>query len=227
MTFFHRQTLISEVKTAIQVALIKEKDIHAVAGDKQKMQYAVAILLTGVVLPFLGRLFFMPQLFSIGSSLLSALSQAAMTIIGIYILSYIAQKLFKGQAKHDAFFRAMAYSSIVGWLAFIPILGWISAIWAIVLMFMILKIVHKLATGQAILTIIIAIVVMGIVGMILSPVSGIRKGNVSIPAGYGMDKDFKMDFKGENGAGSVKVENGKVKIQTENGGSMEMEVPNQ
>lgn len=230
-----KDTFVAELKTALDVALLKDKAIHHVASDKKKTNYAFAILIiaaliSGIGLKFFGG-FFSP---SWGMVLSMAIYQLISAIIGIYVLSLIAKSIFKGHAKHDAFFRVVAFGMIVTWLAIIPVLSLVGGIWALVVIFVALKVVHKLTTGGAIGSILVTIVAMALLSLILAPtlgalgIRGMQFGGMEFKGGGMMDfnKDgFNMNIKTEDGSGSVKMEDGKMIIEGPDGEKMEIAIP--
>jgi len=227
-----KTSIINELKTALQIALLKHKEMHEVAADKGKTKYAYMILIAVAVLGFIGQQlftsFFKPSFLG---GLGMALYQLVMMVVGIYVMSIVAKSIFKGTAKHDEFFRVMAYGGVVGAVMIVPMLGFIAGIWSLVLLVVILKTVHKLTIGGAIGTIIISIIILGLLGMILGKLGlgygygGMRgsykfdsfggKGTINLDA----DGGFKMDFKAENGeeGGTVNVDNGQVEVTDESG----------
>lgn len=227
-----KKSFLDELKTALQIALLKHKDMHSVAVDKSKTKYAFYIIILTAVIGLIGQQFFMGVFKpTFGMGLGMAIYQVIMVIIGIYILSVIAKSIFKGQAKHDEFFRVMAYSMIVGFLTIIPMLGIITAIWGLILIFVILKTIHKLTTGGAIGTIIVAVIVLGILSMIIAPITGKlgfgyhNKGSYNFTGLGGergtvdiIDKDnFEMKVDTPDGEGSFEMDEGKVKIEGPDG----------
>jgi hypothetical protein len=166
-----KTSLLSEIKTAIRIALFKHTDMHHVAEDKHKTAYAYYIIIIAAVLGLIGvQLFMGPFKPSIGTGLTTLIFQVIMTVVGIYIVSFIAKSIFKGHAKHDEFFRVMGYAMVISFLSIVPMLSFIVALWGLILVFVILKAVHKLTTGGAIGTIIVTILVMGLISMVLSPI---------------------------------------------------------
>jgi hypothetical protein len=162
-----------------------------------------------------------------------AVVQVISVVIGIYVLSFIAKAIFKGHARHDQFFRVMAYGMVVMWLTIIPQLSIISGIWGLVLMFVILRTVHKLTAGGAIGTLLVSLVVMFIISMILSPIYGLLgiggPGGFQYKGGGGfMDtgrEGFKFDVKTEEGEGAVEFGEGGMRITTEEGEVLEINIP--
>ena len=223
----NQKNCIAEVKEAINVALLKDKAMHAIAGAKDKNKYAVMILAASALLSLIGQQFIMPSWAtpSLPYGILMAVVQVVMAIVGFYIMSFIAKAIFKGTAKHDEFFRVAAYANIVGWLTIIPFLGIVSAIWGLVLIFVILKTIHKLTTGGAIGTIIVSVIIIAIVGMILSPVYAMLGlgGSPMMQGWKGAEKGFNFNIDGDEG--NVQMKNGKMKITGEDGQAVEFEMP--
>lgn len=244
----HHKTIISELKTALRIVLLKHADIQAVAADKSKNQFAYGIIIAGALITFISQKLFLGSFISLGYGLISALLQIVLMIAGIYIVSILAKKLFKGQGSHEEFFRVAAYSSILSWLVILmPVAFWIFGlitgsgliglvslvmmVWSFVVLFTILRTVHKLTQGGA--AAILAIIL--IAGFIIGRFGGINgyRNSYKFNTGNGTgvvdytNNGFKMNVKGEDGSGSVKMENGKVTITGPDGKTIEMNVPQQ
>lgn len=234
-----QENIVTEVKSAIDVALFKEKTMHAVASDKERNSYAFLIIILAAILSGLGMKlfggFFTPTWWMMISA---AIFQIISTIIAIYIMSVIAKSIFKGQAKHDAFFRVMAYGLIVTWLSIVPAISIIGGLWALVLMFVILKKIHKLTTGGALGTLLVTLIVMALIGLIITPTlaalgiktmpygGGYMQGGSIHMDGYRMDSnEIEMNFETEDGSGSFEMDDGKVTITGPDGSEMTIEVP--
>ncbi|MDH5596627.1 MAG: YIP1 family protein [Candidatus Peregrinibacteria bacterium] len=227
----------SEIQTAIDVALLREKAAHHVAGDTSKNKPALLIILISAVLGALGLRYFGSFIsLSWGGVVSHVVYQTVMAIIGIYVISLIAKSLFKGHSKHDAFFRAMGYAYIVTWLGIVPALGIIGGIWSLVLLFSLLKSVHKLSSGAAVGTILVSILAFFVLGLILGPTMamlGLKGAGSSmsfksekLERFYNGDAEsFNMDIKTEEGTGSVKMEDGVMKITGPDGESIEVSIP--
>lgn len=215
-----KEHMISEVKTAFNVALFKKDVMAHVASDVQKTKFGYYIIAVGAILGFLGM-----QLFggwfkpTIASGLVSMVIQAVMAVVGLYVVSYIAQKLFKGAATHDQFFRVAAYGMILTWASIIPAVGMIIGLWSLALFFVILKTVHKLTTGGAIGTIIVTVIAYMVVGTILATMG---LGAVGMGS-FGGGKSF--NFGGSKGGASFNFGDGGMKINTPDG-SVNFNIPN-
>ena len=231
-THIQTHTYMNELKTAVNVALLKKEVMHHVATDKSKTRFAYIIIVIAALLGLIGQqvfpIFFRP---SIGFSLLTAVMQVVGAVVGIYVMSYIAKKLFHGAAEHDQFFRVAAYAMIVGWISLIPQLSWIGGIWGLVLIVVILKTIHRLTTGGVIGTIIVTIIVGFVASLVLTPILGLigfssggMMGGKSI-MNFG-DNGFKFNVKTPEGeTGSVEFGEGGMKIKTDTGETVEFNLP--
>jgi len=202
----HISNYKKELKEALDIALFKQHAMHAVAAEKGKTTFGYYIIIAGALLGIIGQQIF-PAFFRPGLifSLVMGIMQVVMAVIGIYVLSYIAKKLFNGHAQHDQFFRVTAYGMIVMWLGLIPQLSIISGLWGLALIFVILKVVHKLTTGGAIGTILVAIVALWIISYILTPVySRFGMGSMMNFSGYNSKINVNGDSAFEFGKDSYK-----------------------
>ncbi len=226
----------AELKNALHVALLKKNVMHHVAEDKKKTTFGYYIIIAAAILGIVGQQLFMSFFKpSLTFSLLNGVIQVVSIVIGIYVLSFIAKSIFKGHAAHDAFFRVMAYGMIVMWIGILPQLSIISGIWGLVLIFVILRTVHKLTAGGAIGTIVVSVIVMMVVSMLLAPLYGLlgfggmggsfnfKDGGSSGTMNFG--SGFEMNVPGDDG-GTVKFDEGSMKITTPDGEVMEINMPN-
>lgn len=234
----HKDNISSELKAAVDVALLKHKAMHDVAGDKKKMNYAFGILVIsalagGLGMKFFGG-FFTPTW---GMVIGMAIYQLISAVIGIFVLSVVAKSIFKGNAAHDAFFRVLAFGMIVTWLSIVPFLSIIGGIWGLVILFVALKVVHKLTTGGAIGTILVTIIAMALISLILSPamaalgIRGMYGGSFDFNGAgksfmnFDNKDDFEMHMDVPTGEGSMKMEDGKMTITGPDGETMEINIP--
>lgn len=221
---------MSGIRTAIDVALLKHSTMHHVAGDKNKTMFALGVIIVAALLSGIGLRYFGGFLsLSIAGIITSAIFQIVSTIIGLYVLSIVATSLFKGHAKHDAFFRVMGFGLIVTWLSVIPVLGIIGGVWALVILFSALKVIHKLTTGAALGTIVVSIVVMFIVNLILIPAFALVgiSGQNALDFGSFRGDGFNMNFRSDEGTSSVEMDDGKMTITGPDGEVLEIEIPSQ
>ena len=220
----HKIDYKKELKEALDVALFKQPVMHTVAADKNKTKFAYIIIIIGAILGIIGQqllsgIFRPGLLFSVVMGVL----QVVMAVVGIYVISFIAKKLFKGQAEHDQFFRVSAYGMIIMWLSLIPQISIITGIWELILLYVILKAIHKLTTGNAVLTIVVAVIVLWIFSAILTPIYarfgayGVI-GNSSLGANVGS-----LNF---GDKGKIDYNGGSMKYTDENGKTVEVNIPN-
>jgi len=225
---------VADIKEAINVALFKDKVMHHVAGDKNKNISALLILIVAALASALGMQFF-GGIFAPGlvASIGMMIYQVISSVIGIFVLSFVAKSIFKGTAKHDAFFRVMAFAMIISWVTIVPLLGIIAALWGLALVFVVLKAVHKLTTGGALGAMLVSIIAFALLSLILSPalaflgINSYGGANFRGSGDFGniYENGFEMNFNGEDGAGSFEMEDGKVTIKGPDGKVMEIEIP--
>jgi len=221
---------INEIKEAWQIALFKHPAMHKVAEDKSKTIFGYYIIIAGAILSFLGQQIFSAWFRpSLTYGILMAVMQVVMAVIGIYVISFIAKKLFKGQAMHDQFFRVTAYGMVIMWVSIVPQLSIVGGIWGLILLYMILVNVHKLTSGGAIGTILVAIVVSMVISALLTPLY-LRFGSYGIMGGVKINDATKtIDLSGSKvdmgEAGKVEFGTETMKITNEKGEVVEIKIP--
>lgn len=221
--------LKKELTNAWHIALLKKPVMHHVAEDKGKTIFGYYIIIASVLLSFIGMQLFLG---SFGPTLTfgisSAVVQLVSIVVGIYALSFVAKKLFKGHAKHEEFFRVMAYGMIVTWVGIVPHLSPIGGIWALVIIFVVLRTVHKLDVGGTIGTMLVTLVIMFVVSAALSSLSARMGFGSYMNSGFKYDGYMNMGTKGmKMDTGDAKVEFGgdTMKITTEEGKTIEWKIP--
>lgn len=233
----NQTTLIEAAKEALNIALLKKDVMHKVASDKNATKPAYFIIIAAGLLGMLGQLIFGVKVPffgtirpSIGAALGGAVMQIIGAVIGLYVVSFIAKSIFKGSAQHSEFFRVGAFGMIVMWLGILPQISIISAIWGLVLIFVILKTIHKLTTGGTIGTLIVAMIAGFIISLVLSPLYALLgMGGMGSYNGGGsaLDKGFRgfeINVPGEDSA-SVKFSEGGMKVTGPDGEVMEINIP--
>lgn len=230
-----KENFMPDVKGAVDIALFRKQAMHHAASNTKGNMCALIILVISAILSTVGFQIFSPYAPTLGMALGMIVYQVVFMIIGIYVLSVISVKIFKGHAKHDAFFRVIAFGMIVTWLNFFPPLEVITGLWGIALIFVILKEVHKLTTGGAIGTMLVSLIALVLIGIILSPFFsrlGVYDYNHTVRFDGGMMRmggygdDFEMNFRTEDGEGTMEMEGGVMKIEGPDGEMMEIEIPN-
>ena len=229
------------LKAALDIALLKKDAMHHVASDKNMTRCAYVIIAASALLLMIGQLTLgvkIPFLGVMRPSLMAALGQAIISVIsavaGLYLVSFVAKSIFKGSAHHDAFFRVAAFGMIVGFLRLIPALSIISAIWGIVIFFVVLKEVHKLTTGGVIGTFFVSLIAGFILSLVLAPIYAMLglgfgaggSGSYNMNGNFmkGNPANFGIDIPGEDG-GSVKFDGSSMKITGEDGETIEINIP--
>jgi len=85
---------------------------------------------------------------------------------------HILARLFGGKAGYTELFNPMGLSSILGWIAVIPVIGpflsGIAGLWGIVVTVVVVKSVHSLSTGKAAAVVLIPLVILFIIGLVLA-----------------------------------------------------------
>lgn len=219
-----------ELTDAWHVALLKKAVMHHVAEDKGKTLFGYYIIIASVLLSFIGMQFFLGSFSpTLAFGISTAVVQLVSIIIGIYALSFVAKKLFKGHAKHDEFFRVMAYGMIVTWIGILPQLSIVGGVWALIIIFVALRAVHKLDVGGTIGTMLVTLVIMFVVSAVLSTVSAKMGFGGYMNSGFNYNKYMNMGTKGmmmETEDAKVEFgEGGSMKITTEDGKTVEWKIP--
>ena len=176
-----KNQIISQVKDAISILKLDKVKMQEVAARNDATKWGIIILVVPTVLNVVLASLNFPSGFSVIFSrfLLWPLLVPLFAMVGsIVVMSFVAQKFFKGQGSHIGFFRTIAYSSVVLWVTVIPfilaLLGffdafglynliWVVAvIWMFVVSYQMLLIHHKLTQENAAI-----VIVAGIVGYFL------------------------------------------------------------
>ena len=89
------------------------------------------------------------------------------TFIGAGILHFIAQQFFEGKGSYEGTYRVVAYAGAVYLLLWIPVVQIFAVFYGFYLQIVGLEKVHKLTTGQAVVTVLIALVVYLIISLIV------------------------------------------------------------
>lgn len=216
-----------ELQDAWNTVILNKSTMQHIAQDKSKTTFAYYIIIISALLSFIGSQIFPVMLKpTFLSGFLIAIIQIAGAIIFIYIMSFIAKKIFNGKAKHDELFRVMGYGMAITWIGLIPHLSFIGGLWVMVVMFVVLKSIHKLTIGGTIGTLIISsiltLVILGILGIFFPIYStmGLTSNTNDYMKMNG--KEFKMNTKD----GTMEMKGNTMKIKTKDGQSIEYTIPN-
>ncbi|KKT19395.1 MAG: hypothetical protein UW03_C0019G0013 [Candidatus Peregrinibacteria bacterium GW2011_GWA2_43_8] len=180
-TYYFPKTVAAwkkEGMRAVEIIKLKTTVMTEVAGDeKGNVPAGAFIVLASLAMAFNQYLFpyeimgisYRPGLDSV---IVQAILYAVFSAVGIFVLGFIAQKLFKGKAKPCEFFRACGYSSLLGVTGLIPMVGMLAGLWMLVVYFMLLKNVQKLDDGSAVGALVVALIAMVVVGGLCGIVFG-------------------------------------------------------
>jgi hypothetical protein len=99
------------------------------------------------------------------------------SFIAAGILHFIAQQFFEGKGSYEGIYRVVAYASVVqlvGWLPWIHgifvIVTFCAGIYGLYLQIVGIEKVHQITTGQAVVTVLIALAVFFIISLLVSSV---------------------------------------------------------
>ena len=113
--------------------------------------------------------------FSFGSALSNIIITPITGIIGLFIsgaILYICFKIVGGSGSYEGTVRILSYTSAVNAVSWIPILGWIVALYAIYLIIVGGTFVHNITTMRSVIAIFIPVIVLTIIAVLLIVVLG-------------------------------------------------------
>jgi hypothetical protein len=115
-------------------------------------------------------------LISLGSAFFMIVAMPVFGIIGLFIsgaILYVCFKIVGGSGSYEGTVRMLSYTSAVNAVSWIPILGWIVALYAIYLAIVGGTFVHNITTMRSAIAIFIPIVVLTIIAVLLIVVLGV------------------------------------------------------
>lgn len=133
------------------------REMPTSGGYGEPLKFAVVnyiIAGIGLTLISLGRAFFM------------IVAMPIFGIIGLFIsglILYICFKIVGGSGSYEGTVRMLSYVSAVNAVAWIPIIGWIVALYAIYLKIVGGTFVHNITTLRSVIAVFIPIIVVGII----------------------------------------------------------------
>lgn len=146
---------IDSVKQAIEIVKLNGKAAVNISKDKNVTLMGILIIAIGSVLTTIGSKQFDFSL------ILIPLVAIIFYFIGIGVMHILA-RLFGGKAKYMEYFRAESHAAILGWLGILAIISYLggiitflTSIWGLVVSVVILKNVHKLTRGKAIIVVLL------------------------------------------------------------------------
>lgn len=89
------------------------------------------------------------------------------SFIGAAILYFIAQQFFEGKGTYEGTYRVVAYAGVVCLLGWIPVIGFLASLYGYYLQIVGVEKVQKITSGQAVVTILIALAVYIILSVII------------------------------------------------------------
>jgi len=158
-------------KNALDIVLLKEPAMHAVVAEKDGLKSALAMVFLGALASSLGSYIF-PRTYGMITYrpditwMLSGIVMA--TVLGIallYLVGFLAEKLFHSKLSMEAYVRILGYASVLNFISIIPDLSIVAGIWGLVVMWIVLTKLGKLEAGSVILLLIIEFVlIFGVMG---------------------------------------------------------------
>jgi hypothetical protein len=94
--------------------------------------------------------------------------QVIFSFIAAGILHLIAQQFFEGKGAYEGVYRTVAYAGVVYLVTWIPVVGVIPFLYGLYLQMVGLERVHKITAGQAVVTVLIAFALYGIMALIVA-----------------------------------------------------------
>ncbi|MCR4334911.1 MAG: YIP1 family protein, partial [archaeon] len=144
------------------------------------VNYAIAGLISGILAFLLFGIIgaiFGGSLEAVAPGVLSIATTPIFQVIGALIIAglfFIVAKVLGGKGSFSQiFYLASLYAVPIALVSWIPFVGWLASIYALYLLYLVIKISQGLSTGRAILTILIPIVILFIIATILAVIVGV------------------------------------------------------
>ena len=188
----------SAFKKVVEIAKLNKTAMSEVANDEKLNSVALVFWLVSFLAAPLGMLIFGISFFgvtvhaSFTDVAVEFLRNLLMAAAGLYAVTLVANRLFKGAGSFAQMFRLMGFVSLINVLLLIGyllqgllmIIGLVVAIWTAIVGFNALQVAFNLDAKNAAFTLIVTFVVMMVVSSIVSGFGGAgsygRGGNVSI-----------------------------------------------
>lgn len=156
---------IDYVKQALEIVQLQPDAIDRASKDEGAFMMGLIIIAIGGVAMAIGSLAFF-----------GIVAFPIMLIVGAFvftgILHLLATMAFKGQGEFIEFFRPISLAYVLTWVNVVPflnaILGLVAGIWMMVVAVVVVERTYSLERPQAIATVVIPAVVLGILFAILS-----------------------------------------------------------
>lgn len=167
-----------DVRRAFQIVRWDESVVRETAHDPAATRGAILWIALATLAGAAGSVFFPIDYKGVRyqPTLLEALGQAIFSftlIVGfLYVVHFLAHRLFKGRAAFAPFFRVLGYGYRVGLLSIFPGLGFLVALWMFFLVIKGLEGIDGLKAQEAVFTLLLtlmAFVVLFFLGVGLNP----------------------------------------------------------
>lgn len=173
-------------KKFVEVAKLNKTVMSEVANDEKLNSVALVFWVVSFLAAPLGMLIFGISFFGVTvrpgvtDVLFEVLRSLLMSAAGLYAVTLVANRLFKGKGSLAQMFRLMGFVSLinvlilVGYLlpGLLMIIGLVVAIWTAIVGFNALQIAFSLDAKNAAFTLVVTFVVMMVVGSIVASFSG-------------------------------------------------------
>jgi hypothetical protein len=135
-------------RKAVEVVKLDRAAMAEVAQDSNSIRFGIAVTAIGGVLAVL------PDANLIGIAVAALYSVAALLVFAGFV--HIIAGYSMGKEKFLGLVRIIALSGIIDWLAIIPLAGLFAAIWSVVIAVVATRHVYHLASGKAILCVLVS-----------------------------------------------------------------------
>jgi hypothetical protein len=147
---------------AFKVIKLDAQAMTAVSKDSSATRMAALFIVVASFLGSLGSMLFpsyayrglvmyRPTFFQVFEQTFAA---SLMLIFAIFLVHFIAVRLFKARGSFEEFFRVAGYAYIVGILNIYPAFALVSGLWILVVLWKALTVVKRMAREKAVLTLV-------------------------------------------------------------------------
>lgn len=151
------------VKEGFEIVKLNAKSMEKVSKDKDATTMAILFFaLTGLAMA-IGTL-------NLPGLIVLPIMSLVVSFIGVGILHLLAL-LFGGKAKFMEYYKAVGIGQVGMWVHVVPlvgpVIGGLISLWYLVVSVKLLKAIHKLSTGKAIVVVLIPVIVAVVLAVIL------------------------------------------------------------
>jgi len=177
---FHGIDWQKEVMNAIEILKLNKTKMHEVAKDEKATTVGMTFIIVPQILAIIISMIMVGGY--VGYAQGTYIIQLITPFLFIYALHVIAVKFFQGKGDLIPLFRVISYASVISILVpVVLLLGWISwglmglmslvllvvGVWQLIVAYTILTETHHMTSQNTIITMVIAIVVVGIIMYLL------------------------------------------------------------